>query len=99
MTASVDKQYWVYILASRKNGTLYIGFTSDLKKRVWEHKNHLVEGFTQKYGVNRLVHYECFVNRQEAVAREKKLKNWKRAWKIHLLEKNNPAWNDLYPGL
>lgn len=99
MTESSNKLYCVYILASRRNGTLYIGMTSELKKRVWEHKNHWVEGFTKKYEVDRLVHYETFDSPQAAIAREKKLKNWNRDWKIHLIERYNPAWNDLYEDL
>ena len=96
MTTSVDKQYWVYILASRKNGTLYIGITSDLKKRVWEHKNDLVPGFTEKYEVHTLVYYEEHATAEDAITREKRLKKWNRAWKIRLIEKMNPSWLDLY---
>ena len=92
----MDKQYYVYILASRKNGTLYIGITSDLVKRVWEHKEKAVKGFTRKYSVNRLVYYEIFDDSENAIKREKRLKEYKRQWKIDLIEKENPEWNDLY---
>ena len=90
------KNYYVYILASKKNGTLYIGITSNLLKRVWEHKNKIVEGFTEKYDVERLVYYECYDDPENAILREKRLKSWKRHWKIELIEKENPAWEDLY---
>ena len=92
----MDKQYYVYILASRKNGTLYIGITSDVIKRVWEHKSKKVEGFTSKYGVDRLVYYEIFNDPENAIKREKRLKEYKRQWKINLIEKDNPEWKDLY---
>ncbi len=90
------KQYFVYILASKKNGTLYIGVTSDLLGRVWQHKNKVVDGFTKKYDVNYLVYYEQTEDVWSALAREKQLKNWKRQWKIELIEKENPGWVDLY---
>jgi putative endonuclease len=86
----------VYILASQRNGTLYIGVTSDLVKRVWEHKSNLVEGFTKKYKVHDLVWYEAHDTMAAAINREKQLKEWKRQWKITLIEKANPYWNDLY---
>jgi len=89
----------VYILASKKNGTLYIGVTSDLRKRVWEHQNQLVDGFTKKYKVNRLVYYEVHDNPRSAIEREKRLKKWRREWKIKLIEKQNPGWDDLYNDL
>jgi len=95
----MDKQYHVYVLASKKNGTLYIGVTSDLTKRVFEHKNDLVEGFTKKYGIHNLVHFETTNDVNSAIKREKQLKKWKRSWKIELIEKNNHGWRDLYPGL
>jgi len=91
--------YYVYILASRKNGTLYIGMTSDLVKRIYQHKNDLVEGFTKKYGVHTLVYFEQTEDTHAATQREKQLKWWKRAWKIRLIEENNPDWNDLYDTL
>lgn len=87
---------YVYILSSQRNGTLYIGVTSNLIKRVWEHKNKLVPGFTTKYNVNQLVYYEIFDDIQIAAAREKRLKEWKRQWKIELIQKLNPNWQDLY---
>jgi putative endonuclease len=86
----------VYMLASKKNGTLYIGVTSDLMKRVWEHKNDLVEGFTKEYGVHRLVYFEMLEDMESAIQREKQLKKWNRDWKIELIEKDNPEWTDLY---
>lgn len=89
----------VYILASARNGTLYIGVTSDLVKRVWQHKNDFVEGFTKQYGVHTLVWYEVHETMESAIAREKALKNWHRAWKIRLIEESNPAWLDLYEKL
>lgn len=86
----------VYILASRFNGTLYVGVTSDLTKRVWEHKQDLVEGFTRKYGVHTLVYFEMHKEIAEAIRREKQIKKWNRAWKIELIEKTNPNWKDLW---
>jgi putative endonuclease len=90
------KQFYVYILASDMYGTLYIGVTSDLKKRVWEHKNKVVEGFTGKYSVDKLVHYEIFEDAGNAIKREKRYKKWNREWKLDLIQKSNPGWNDLY---
>lgn len=92
----MGKQYYVYILASKRNGTLYIGVTSDLVKRVWEHKNKAIKGFTEKYGVDLLVYFETSQNPTSAITREKQLKKWKRDWKIRLIEKTNPQWKDLY---
>jgi putative endonuclease len=89
----------VYLLASKPFGTLYIGVTSDLRKRIWEHKNDLVEGFTKKYRVHRLVWFEIHEDMYSAIEREKNLKNWQRDWKINLIERHNPGWHDLYPGL
>jgi len=88
--------YYVYILASKRNGTLYIGTTSDLVKRVWQHKTGMVEGFTKKYQVHQLVYYEQTGNVISAIEREKRIKKWKRKWKINLIEKQNPKWQDLY---
>lgn len=85
----------VYILASKRNGTLYIGVTSDLVKRAWEHQSDFVEGFTRKYKVHDLVWYEVHDNMETAITREKQLKEWKRQWKIALIEKSNPYWNNL----
>ena len=90
-------QPYVYILASERNGTLYIGVTSDLVKRIWEHKSDFVEGFTKQHQVHTLVWYEMHGNMESAITREKQLKEWKRQWKIELIEKSNPYWNDLYP--
>jgi putative endonuclease len=92
----MGKDYYVYILASKRNGTLYIGITSDLIKRVWEHKNKLVEGFTQKYNVDKLVYYEQYQDAENAIRREKRLKKYNRKWKLDLVEKFNPNWKDLY---
>ena len=94
--ASVNKQPAVYILASKRNGTLYIGVTSELVKRIWEHKNNMVEGFTKRYNVHRLVWYELHGSMESAITREKRLKDWKRKWKLQLIESNNPNWLDLY---
>jgi len=93
------KQPAVYILASRRNGTLYIGVTSDLIKRVWEHRNDVVAGFTKKYGVHRLVYYELHGTMSDAIAREKALKKWNRQWKLELIEGSNPDWNDLFDSI
>ena len=93
---AVSKQPVVYILASKRNGTLYIGVTSDLVKRIWEHKNNLIEGFTKRYGVHHLVWYELYESMESAIEREKRLKEWKRAWKLELIESSNPNWQDLY---
>jgi putative endonuclease len=90
-------QYYVYILASRKNGTLYIGVTNDLLKRVYDHKNNLIEGFTKKYNVHNLVYHEQHNDIGKAITREKQMKKWKRQWKIELIEETNPNWKDLYP--
>lgn len=92
----MDKQPAVYILASKRNGTLYIGVTSDLVKRIWEHKNNIVEGFTKRYDVHQLVWYEIHESMESAIEREKLLKEWKRKWKLALIEKINPSWQDLY---
>ncbi len=88
--------YYVYLLSSGKNGTLYIGVTNDLKRRVWEHKHDFVKGFTREYGVHSLVYYEQSVSIDSAILREKQLKAWKRFWKIKLINTFNPAWEDLY---
>lgn len=96
---AIDKQPCVYLLASRRNGTLYAGVTSNLVKRVWEHKSDLVEGFTKRYGVHLLVWYEVHESMESAIAREKTIKGWKRRWKLELIEAMNPEWRDLYDGL
>jgi putative endonuclease len=93
------KHFYVYILCSKRNGTLYIGVTSDLIKRIYEHRNDLVDGFTKKYGVHRLVWYETHDSAESAITREKQIKKWKRAWKLKLIEQNNPEWNDLYENI
>jgi len=90
------KQYYVYILASKRNGTLYIGVTSDLIKRVYEHKNNLIDGFTKEYNIHDLVYFEETNDVHAAITREKQLKKWNRDWKIELIEKNNPEWKDLF---
>jgi putative endonuclease len=90
------RQPAVYILASKRNGTLYIGVTSDLPKRVWEHKKDLGDGFTKKYGVHRLVYYEVHADMVSAILREKQMKKWNRGWKLELIEKQNSDWKDLW---
>jgi putative endonuclease len=93
------RSFYVYILASRIGGTLYIGVTSDILRRVYEHKSGATESFTKRHDVNRLVYFECFDEIEQAIHREKRLKKWTRAWKISLIEKDNPNWIDLYPQL
>ena len=93
------KIYYVYLLASRRNGTLYCGVTNDLIRRVWEHRNDQVAGFTAKYGVHMLVWYEQHNDINEAIRRETRIKGWRRAWKLELIEKANPQWLDLYDSL
>ena len=90
------KKYYVYILFSNNNGTLYTGVTSNLVKRVYEHKQKLVEGFSKKYSVDKLGYFEIYESIEQAIEREKQLKNWKREWKISLIEKDNSKWEDLY---
>lgn len=92
----MDKKFYVYIVSSYLNKKIYIGVTSDLKKRIWEHKNKIIEGHTEKYNKNRLVYYEIFETAEEAIKREKQLKNWHREWKLNLITENNPDWTDLY---
>ena len=92
----MDKQPATYILASDRNGTLYIGVTSDLIGRVWQHREHVAEGFTSKYGVTRLVWYEMHGTMEEAITREKRIKKWNRDWKVRLIEDRNPYWHDLW---
>ncbi len=89
--------YYVYIMTNRKHGTLYIGVTSDIARRVWEHREGLQDGFTKTYGLKLLVHYEEYRSSIEAIQREKRLKHWNRAWKIALIETENPNWEDRYP--
>ena len=95
----MNKNYYVYILANKRNGALYIGVTSDLIKRVWEHKNKVIEGFTQKYNVNKLVYFEQYNDPINAIKREKRLKKYNRKWKLGLIEKETPDWKDLYKKL
>jgi putative endonuclease len=91
--------YYVYLLASERNGTLYVGVTNDLVRRVYEHKNDLADGFTKTYAVHSLVWFESTSSVEEAIRREKQIKDWKRAWKLELIEKSNPQWRDLYPDI
>ena len=89
-------QYFTYMMASKPNGTIYIGMTNDLVRRVWEHKEHVVEGFTEKYDVSRLVWFEIHTTAENAIKREKRLKRYRRDWKIQMIERDNPNWDDLY---
>jgi putative endonuclease len=91
--------FYVYILASRRNGTLYIGMTDNLIQRVWMHRNGVLPGFTKRYGVKALVWYEQHESREAALTRERQLKKWNRAWKLQIIEQMNPTWSDLYEGL
>jgi putative endonuclease len=93
---TMEKRPCVYILASKSNGTLYVGVTSDLPKRIWEHRQGVADGFTKKHGVKTLVYYEMHETMLAAITREKQIKNWKRDWKINCIIKNNPDWLDLY---
>jgi len=95
----MEKQYYVYILASRRNGTLYTGITSDLIKRVWEHKEKVVDGFSKKHNVDKLVYFEQYQDSVDAISREKRIKKYTRKWKLNLIEKENPGWKDLYADL
>jgi putative endonuclease len=90
-----EKQPVVYILSSQRNGTLYVGVSSNLVKRIWEHRNDALDGFSKKYGVHLLVYYEQHLSMAEAITREKQIKKWNRAWKIRLIEERNPQWQDL----
>ena len=93
------KNYYIYIMANKTNSTIYIGVTSDLIKRVWQHKNKVIDGFTKRYNVNKLVYYEETTDFNSAIAREKQLKGWTRKKKNQLIESMNPNWNDLYDGV
>ena len=95
----MEKAFYVYILASDRNGTLYIGVTSDLVKRVWQHREESTEGFTKKYGVRLLVWFEIHADAASAITREKQLKKWNRDWKINLIQRENPTWRDLYTNI
>jgi putative endonuclease len=92
----VDKCFYVYLLASGRNATLYVGVTSNLVQRIWQHRERFMNGFAEEHGVTRLVWYERHENADSAITREKRIKKWKRAWKIELIEAGNPYWNDLY---
>ena len=92
----MEKTFFVYLLASERNGTLYTGITSDLVKRVWEHREGVTEGFTSKYSVKHLVWFEVHDNAVSAITREKQIKKWNRGWKINLIQQENPTWRDLY---
>ena len=94
-----NKEPAVYILASRRNGTLYIGVTSNLVKRGWEHRSRSIEGFTKRFGVHCLVYFEMHASMEAAITREKQLKKWERRWKLELIESGNPEWRDLWPEL
>ncbi len=94
--SKMNKMFYVYILASKQNGTLYIGVTSDLRKRVYQHKNKILDGFSNKYEVDKLVYYEIYADSSSAITREKRLKRWRRKWKLRLIEEKNPMWKDLY---
>ena len=96
MTAATAKRFYVYILASARNGTLYTGVTSNLIRRVWEHRQKATPGFTSKYGVSRLVYFADFETAEAAITAEKRIKKWNRAWKLALIEQENPNWDDLY---
>ena len=95
----MDRRFYVYILASRKYGTIYVGVTNDIVRRVYEHREKLVPGFTKEYGVAKLIYYEIYDDPESAIVREKRIKRWKRDWKIELIERDNPNWDDLYPAL
>lgn len=95
----MERQPCVYLLASDRNGTLYCGVTSDLVRRVWQHREHLVEGFTRRYGATRLVWYERHATMASAIVREKRIKRWNRAWKLGLIDAMNPSWRDLWPDI
>ncbi|MDY0081589.1 MAG: GIY-YIG nuclease family protein [Ignavibacteriaceae bacterium] len=93
------KNYYVYIMTNKPNGTLYIGVTNDLVRRIYEHRNKLINGFTKKYNLRKLIYFEVFDRIEDAILREKRLKKWNRQWKIELIEKTNPNWIDLYERL
>ena len=95
----MEKQPCVYLLASRRNGTLYAGVTSDLVGRTWQHREHVVEGFSKRYEVTRLVWYELHLTMESAIQREKRIKKWNRAWKVRLIDETNPSWRDLWPDI
>jgi putative endonuclease len=92
----MSKQFCVYILASKRNGTLYVGVTSNLVQRIWQHKQGFIDGFTKEYGVKALVYFEVHDTAESAITREKQIKKWERAWKLRLIEESNPEWKDSY---
>ena len=94
---SLPKSYWIYILASKPRGILYIGMTSELSERTWQHRERVLDGFAKRYWVQRLVYFETHENPEVAARRERALKRWRRDWKIDLIERENPTWRDLYP--
>ncbi len=96
MTRKAERRFWLYILASKPRGVLYVGVTNDLVRRVWQHREGVVDGFTRKYFVRKLVYFEEHATAEAAIEREKKLKRWRRAWKVALIEKSNPYWHDLF---
>jgi putative endonuclease len=93
---AMERQFYVYILTNQRYGTLYVGITNDLVRRVWEHRNNLVKGFSQDHGLHRLVWYEVHATAYEAITREKRIKKWHRDWKVNLIQEMNPEWEDLY---
>ena len=95
----MEKEPCVYLLASGRNGTLYIGLTRNLVGRTWQHREHVVDGFTKEYGVTRLVWYELHGTMESAITREKQIKKWKREWKLRLIDESNPSWRDLWPDI
>ena len=96
---SIERLPCVYLLASDRNGTLYVGVTSNLVARIWQHREHQVEGFTSRYGVARLVWYEMHDTMESAIEREKRIKKWNRAWKVEMIDALNPSWRDLWPDI
>jgi putative endonuclease len=96
---AVEKQPYVYLLASDRNGTLYVGVTSNLVARIWQHREHVVEGFSKRYKVTRLVWFEAHPTMESAIQREKQIKKWNRAWKVRLIDEMNPSWRDLWPDI
>ncbi len=95
----MEKHFYVYIMTNKKHGTMYIGVTSNIIKRIWEHKNHVVKGFTEKYNLDKLVYYEVHDNAESAIRKEKRLKEWQRLWQVDLVDKFNPEWHDLYDSI
>ena len=95
-SVEAKKEPCIYLLANKRNGTLYVGVTSDLVQRIWQHKSGFIAGFTSRYGIHKLVSYEACGTMEAAIVREKAIKEWKRAWKIRLIEESNPDWRDLY---